>query len=112
MLEGLVQHDFAMTIGYVLDRLRTVNRAGEIVTYNGEGLDRASYAHVATRVEKLAHALRGPGVKDGDRVATLAWHHQRHSEAYLPIPAMRAVLARLNLLPGADHLAYIANHAE
>src|SRR3954465_14130629 len=112
MLEGLVQHDFAMTIGYVLDRLRTVNRAGEIVTYNGEGLDRASYDEVAKRVDKLAPALEGLGVKDGDRVATLAWNHQRHFEAYLAIPAMGAVLHTLNLRLHPDQLTYIANHAE
>src|SRR3954462_701444 len=112
MLEGLVQHDFAMTIGYVLDRLRTVNRAGEIVTYNGEGTDRASYGEVAARVDKLAHALQRLGVTDGDRVATLAWNHQRHFEAYLAIPAMGAVLHTLNLRLHPDQLTYIANHAE
>ena len=32
MLEGLVQQDFPLTIGYVVDRLRTVNSGGEIVS--------------------------------------------------------------------------------
>src|SRR3954453_24141926 len=97
MLEGLVQHDLAMTIGHVLDRLRTVNRAGEIVTYHGEGTDRASYGEVAARVDKLAHALQGLGVQPGDRVDPLALNHQGHFEAYLAIPAMGAVLHTLNL---------------
>src|SRR3954469_22338019 len=112
MIEGLVHHDFAMTIGYVPDRLRTVSPAAEIVTYNGEGTDRASCAEVAARVDKLAHALQGLGVQPGDRVATLAWNHQRHFEAYLAIPAMGAVLHTLNLRLHPDQLTYIANHAE
>src|SRR4051812_15674608 len=112
MLEGLVQHDFPMSIGYVLDRLRTVNRGGEIVTFTGEGNDRASYADVAARVDRLASALQGLGVEPGDRVAPLAWNHQRHFEAYLAIPAMGAVLHTLNLRLHPEQLTYIANHAE
>jgi fatty-acyl-CoA synthase len=112
MLEGLVQHDFPITLGYVLDRLRTVNHSGEIVTFNGEGTDRASYGDVARRVDRLARGLQNLGVKPGDRVATLAWNTQRHFECYLAIPAMGAVLHTLNLRLSPEHLTYIANHAE
>ena len=112
MLEGLVQHDFPMTLGYVLDRLRTVNHSGEIVTLTGDGTERASYADVADRVDRLARGLQGLGVRPGDRVATLAWNTQRHFECYLAIPAMGAVLHTLNLRLSPEHLTYIANHAE
>jgi fatty-acyl-CoA synthase len=112
MLEGLVQQDFPLTIGYLLDRLRTVNSSGEVVTFTGEGTERAGYGEVAGRVDRLARGLEGLGVKPGDRVATLAWNTQRHFEAYLAIPAMGAVLHTLNLRLFPDQLAYIANHAE
>src|SRR5205809_6666015 len=112
MLEGLVQQDFPLTIGYVVDRLRTVNGGGEIVSSTGEGTERARYDEVAARVDRLCAALRDLGVREGDRVATLAWNHQRHFECYLAIPAMGAVLHTLNLRFFPDQLAYIANHAE
>ncbi|TML98748.1 MAG: long-chain fatty acid--CoA ligase [Actinobacteria bacterium] len=112
MLEGLVQQDFPLTIGYVVDRLRTVNGGGEIVSSTGEGTERARYDEVAARVDRLCAALRDLGVREGDRVATLAWNHQRHFECYLAIPAMGAVLHTLNLRLFPDQLAYIANHAE
>src|SRR5436309_7275952 len=112
MLEGLVQQDFPLTIGYVVDRLRTVNGGGEIVSSTGEGTERARYDEVAARVDRLCAALRDLGVREGDRVATLGWNHQRHFECYLGIPAMGAVLHTLNLRLFPDQLAYIANHAE
>src|SRR5437764_13175431 len=112
MLEGLVQQDFPLTIGYVVDRLRTVNGGGEIVSSTGEGTERARYDEVAARVDRLCAALRDLGVREGDRVATLAWNSQRHFECYLAIPAMGAVLHTLNLRLSPEHLTYIANHAE
>ena len=52
------------------------------------------------------------GVQPGDRVATLAWNHQAHFEAYLAVPAMGAVLHTLNLRLFPEQLAWIINHAE
>ena len=111
MLEGLVQNDFPLTIGYVLRRLRTVNGRSEIVTLTDDGKPRASYAEMADRVDRLARALQGLGVQPEDRVGTFAWNTQRHMEAYLAIPAMGAVLHTLNIRLAADQVAWIANHA-
>ena len=112
MLEGLVQHDFPLTIGYMLERMRTVNGRSEIVTLTDDGIERATYAEVADRADRLARGLQRLGVRHGDRVGTFAWNTQRHMEAYMAIPAMGAVLHTLNLRLFADQLAYIANHAE
>src|SRR5690349_6894107 len=112
MLEGLVQNDFPLTIGYVLRRLRTVNGRSEIVTLTDDGKPSTSYAEMAERVDRLARALQGLGVQAEDRVGTFAWNTQRHMEAYLAIPSMGAVLHTLNLRLAADQVAWIANHAE
>jgi fatty-acyl-CoA synthase len=112
MLEGLVQNDFPLTLQHILDRMRRVYGASEVVTLTDDGPERASYAEVAGRVDRLAHALRGLGIGDGDRVATFAWNTQRHLEIYFAAPCMGAVLHTLNIRLFAEQLTYIANHAE
>ncbi|PYR34472.1 MAG: long-chain fatty acid--CoA ligase, partial [Acidobacteria bacterium] len=59
-----------------------------------------------------ATALERLGVRPGDRVATLAWNHGPHLEAYFGIPLSGAVLHTLNLRLHAEELAYIVGHAE
>src|SRR3954471_8871958 len=112
MLEGLVQNDFPLTLQHILGRMRSVYGESEVVTLTDDGPQRATYADVAKRVDKLAHALQGLGIGDGDRVATFAWNTQRHLEIYLAAPCMGAVLHTLNIRLFADQLTYIANHAE
>ena len=111
MLEGLVQHDFQMTLQHVLDRMRGMHGRSEVVTLTADGKTRATYAEVGARVDRLAHALKGLGIGDSDRVATLAWNSQQHLEAYLAIPCMGAVLHTLNLRLFEEQLEYIVNHA-
>ena len=53
MLEGLVQHDHPLTLQHVLNRMRTVHRESQIVTLTDEGTERATYAEVCARVDKL-----------------------------------------------------------
>jgi fatty-acyl-CoA synthase len=112
MLEGLVQHDHPLTLQHVLGRMRNIYGASEVVTLTADGPQRATYADVCTRVDRLANALRSLGVEEGDRVATFAWNSQRHLEVYLATPCIGAVLHTLNLRLFAEQLTYIANHAK
>ncbi len=112
MLEGLVQNDFPLTIQHVLERMRRMHAGAEVVTFTGEGTERASYAEVAGRVDRLCRVLEGLGIEEGDRVATLAWNSQRHLEVYLAAPSMGAVLHTLNPRLFTEQLSYIVNHAE
>lgn len=75
-------------------------------------LSRTSYGEILARAGRLALALKSLGVRPGDRVATLAWNHSRHLEAYYAIPAMGAILHTLNLRLHPDDISYIANHAD
>jgi fatty-acyl-CoA synthase len=90
----------------------SVHGGARIVTDDGTGATAATFAQVGERAERLAAALRRLGVQPGDRVATLAWNHQAHFEAYLAVPAMGAVLHTLNLRLFPEQLAWIINHAE
>jgi acyl-CoA synthetase (AMP-forming)/AMP-acid ligase II len=112
MLEGLMQHDYPLTLQLVLERMRRCFPESEVVTADGDGGQRASYGEVGDRVDRLCRALESLGVTSGDRVATFAWNSQHHLEAYLAVPAMGAVLHTINVRLFADQVAYVANHAE
>jgi acyl-CoA synthetase (AMP-forming)/AMP-acid ligase II len=111
MLEGLMQHDHPLTLRHVLDRMRGLNAASEVVTVGEDGVARATHGEVAERVDRLCRALASLGVGDGDRVATFAWNSQRHLECYMAAPCMGAVLHTLNIRLFAEQLTYIVNHA-
>ncbi|HVW33924.1 MAG TPA: long-chain-fatty-acid--CoA ligase, partial [Acidimicrobiia bacterium] len=90
-----------------------VHGGSRIVTADGSGRGAAAtFAEIGERAARLAGALRRMGVQPGDRVATLAWNHQAHFEAYLAVPGMGAVLHTLNLRLFPDQLSWIVNHAE
>src|SRR5437763_15628391 len=112
MLEGLVQHDFQLTLQHVLGRMRNVYGDSEVVTFTGDATERASFTDVVARIDRLCHALDSLGIEPGDRVATLAWNAQRHLEIYLGAPCKGAVLHTLNLRLFEDQLTYIVNHAK
>jgi fatty-acyl-CoA synthase len=112
VLEGLMQDDFPLTIQHVLQRMRTVNSGAEVVTFTGDGKTRATYGEMAERVDRLAAALQGLGIAEGDRVATFCWNSQAHLEAYVAIPCIGAVLHTLNIRLFPEQLEYIVNHAQ
>src|SRR2546423_8165906 len=112
MLEGLMQHDYPLTLQHLLGRMRRMFGEATVVTATEGGRERASYTEVADRIDRLCRGLESLGVKQGDRVATFAWNTQRHLEVYLGVPCMGAVLHTLNIRLFADQLAYVVNNAE
>jgi fatty-acyl-CoA synthase len=112
MLEGLMQHDHPLTLQHVLWRMRTMNAGRQVVTKTEDGVERISFGDLARRVDRLAHALTGLGVRPGDRIATFSWNTQRHLELYLAVPCLGAVLHTLNIRLFPEQLTYVANHAQ
>ena len=87
-MQGLMM-DFPLTIPYLLDRAAALYGRREIVSRRPDSsIHRYTYADLVGRSRKLAAALHGLGVKQGDRIATLAWNHYQHHEAYFGVPAM------------------------
>lgn len=113
-LEGLMQHDFPLSVHHVLDRMRTLNSGAEVVTLReADGArTRATYGEVADRVDRLAGALRAYGIEESDRVGTFAWNSQEHVELYMAVPCIGAVLHTLNIRLFPEQLAYIVDHAQ
>ena len=110
-MNGTMQ-DYPLTLTSLFRRGASIFGESEVVTFDGDGARRATFATVAERAERLAAALRRLGVRPGDRVGTLAWNNQEHQEAYLAVPCMGAVLHTLNLRLGLEQLAWVVNHAE
>ena len=111
-MDGLMM-DFPLTLTHVLERAGQMHREQEVVwRLPDESVHRTTWADLYRRIHKLANALRRLGVKPGDRVATLAWNHARHLEAYFAIPAMGGVLHTVNPRLHPSDLAFIVNHAD
>ena len=110
-MRGLMM-DYQLTLSAIIERAAGLYPAREIVSRNPDtSIARSSYGAVIGRARRLASALQTLGLQRGDRVATLAWNHARHLEAYYGIPSGGFVVHTLNLRLHADDLAYIATHA-
>ena len=110
-MNGLMM-DFQLTLPAILRRAETYFPHQEIVSrLPDRSFHRYTYADFARRSRQLAVALQQLGLERGDRVATLAWNHSVHHEAYFGIPCAGLVLHTLNLRLHPSDLAYIASHA-
>lgn len=110
-MKGLMM-DFPLTLPHLFERSRRLFPRKEIVSRTPTGLHRYTYAEFGERVHRLAHALAALGVREGDRVATLAWNSFRHLECYFAVPCVGAVLHTVNIRLAPDQLVFIINHAE
>ena len=110
-MKGLMQ-DYPLTVQHMLWRVERLFDKKEIVSKRDDRLHRYTYTDLARRTHQLANVLTRLGVKQGDRVATLAWNNYRHLELYYAIPCMGAVLHTLNLRLFPDQLEFTINDAE
>jgi fatty-acyl-CoA synthase len=111
MLRGLMM-DRPLLVSSVIDYGAEVYPDVEIVSQTIEGgLHRYGYRASRERIGRLANALKGLGVKPGDRVATLAWNGYRHFELYYAIAGIGAVCHTINPRLFPEQITYIANHA-
>src|SRR5262245_31809612 len=101
-----------LTMPILMDRGPTVAPDVEIVSKMRDKVHRYTYGDLGQRARQLANVLTKLGVKQGDRVATLAWNSYRHLEVYYAAPCMGAVLHTLNLRLSSEQLGYVINHAE
>jgi fatty-acyl-CoA synthase len=110
-MNGLMM-DYQLTLPTILRRAETYFPQQEIVSrLPDRSFHRYTYADFGRRSRQLAVALQELGLERGDRVATLAWNHHQHLEAYFGIPCAGLVLHTLNLRLHPNDLAYIASHA-
>ena len=110
-MQGLMM-DYQLNVPAILRRGDELYGNREIVSrLPDKSWHRYTYADFTTRAKRLAVALQGLGLDDGDRVGTLMWNHHEHLETYIGAPVGGFVTHTLNLRLHADDNTYIATHA-
>ena len=111
-MKGLIM-DRPLLISSLLDHAVIYHGGVEIVSRTIEGpIHRYTYRDCAARSKKLAKALAALGVKEGDRIGTLAWNTHRHVEIYYGVSGTGAICHTINPRLFPEQIAYIVNHAE
>jgi fatty-acyl-CoA synthase len=112
VMPGLMQ-DWSLTCTRILDHAARNHPGREIVSRSVEGpIHRTTYAEVHARSLRLAKRLQADGIREGDRVATLAWNTWRHMEVWYGLLGIGAVYHTVNPRLFPDQIAWIINHAE
>ena len=97
VMQGLMM-DYQLNVPAILRRGDELYGDREIVSrLPDKSWHRYGYADFASRAKRLAVALRGLGLEDGDRVGTLMWNHHEHLETYVGAPVGGFVTHTLNL---------------
>jgi 3-(methylthio)propionyl---CoA ligase len=105
--------DTPLLVSSLIEHAGTVHGDQELVTRTLEGpIHRCTWSDVRTRSKRLASALESAGVREGQRLATLAWNTHRHVEIYFAVSGMGAVCHTLNPRLHPTQLVYIINHAQ
>jgi fatty-acyl-CoA synthase len=110
MIRSLMQ-DVPLTLGLMRRRVASLHAAKTVTTGYAGTLETTGYERVLERSERLADGLQRLGVRQGDRVATLAWNSQHHLELYIAVPCMGAVLHTINARLPAQTIAALLDHA-
>jgi 3-(methylthio)propionyl---CoA ligase len=102
-----------LTIASIIRHADRWHGGTEVVSRRVEGdVHRTTYGEIHRRARQLAKALGRLGVKEGDRVATLAWNGYRHLEIYYAVSGSLAVCHTLNPRLFPEQIAWIVNDAE
>jgi fatty-acyl-CoA synthase len=109
---GLMQ-DWPLLVHKIIDHAALYHGDREVVSRTVEGpIVRTNYREIAKRSRRIAKALVKSGIKNGDRVGTLAWNSARHIETWYGITGMGGVYHTLNPRLHPEQVAWIMNHAE
>ncbi|WP_247502911.1 long-chain fatty acid--CoA ligase [Bradyrhizobium sp. 1] len=110
-MNGLMQNQ-PLLLSSLLQHAERFHGDTEIVSRMTEGpIHRETYGAAARRARKLAGVLRQFGVRQGDRVGSLAWNNHRHFEIEYAVTGMGAVWHAINPRLAPAQIRYIAGHA-
>ncbi|AOJ33913.1 3-(methylthio)propionyl-CoA ligase [Burkholderia metallica] len=102
-----------LLISSIIRRAARYSGGVEIVSRDSDGgIHRYTYRECELRARKLAQALEALGVRQGDRIGTLAWNSYRHLELYYAVPGAGAVCHTINPRLFPEQIVHIVNDAE
>ena len=111
-MRGLMM-DMPLLVSSLIEHADRNHGDVEIVSRSLEGpVHRSTYSQAHARAKRLAQALARLGVRQGERVATLAWNGYRHFELYYAVSGMGAVIHTINPRLFPEQLQFIVNDAE
>jgi len=112
MLQGLMMQ-MPLLISSLIEHADRHHPDVEIVSRRVEGdVHRTTYRGLHARARRMANALAGLGIAQGERVATLGWNGYRHMELYFAVSGSGSILHTINPRLHSEQIAWIVNHAE
>ena len=108
---GLMQNQNLLISGLLTHAARHHGSAPIISRTHENSIHRHTWADVERRARRLVRVLTKLGIKEGDRVGTLAWNGYRHLEVYYAVPGMGAICHTINPRLHPDDIGYIVGHA-
>jgi fatty-acyl-CoA synthase len=110
-MKGLMM-DTQLLISSIAQHAEKFHGDREIVSVTADNpRHRYTFREAIGRAKKLANALERLGVKQGDRVASLAWNDYRHLEIYYGVSGSGYVCHTINPRLFPEQIVFIINHA-
>lgn len=104
--------DWPLLIHKIIDHAALNHGRRPVITNSVEGgIRHSDWATIHHRAKQVAQACVATGIREADRVGTLAWNTDRHVELWYGVTGMGAVAHTLNPRLFPEQLVYIANHA-
>lgn len=111
-MQGLMQ-DWPLLCHKVIDHAATYHGSRQVISRSVEGpIHITNYRDVRTRSLQFAKRLEKDGMREGDRIATMAWNTWRHLECWYGIMGIGALYHTLNPRLFPQQIAWIMNDAE
>ncbi len=111
-MKGLMM-DTPLLISSIAQHAERFHGDREIVSVTADNpRHRYTFREAMGRARRLANALERLGVKQGDRVASLAWNDYRHLEIYYGVSGSGYVCHTINPRLFPEQIVFIINHAE
>ena len=109
---GLMQ-DWPLLCHRIIDHAALNHGERPVISRSLEGpLHTTNYTEIRARALRVAQRLERDGIRQGDRVATLAWNTWRHLESWYGILGIGAIYHTVNPRLFTDQIVWIVNHAE
>ncbi|NLG77360.1 MAG: long-chain fatty acid--CoA ligase, partial [Xanthomonadaceae bacterium] len=112
MIDGAMQ-SFPLTLDKLLEHAAKWHPQAQVISARERGrVDRIGYADLYERSRRISTVLEDLGIRQGERVATLAWNTQAHFEVWYAIMGMGAVCHTLNPRLTAAQLAAMVRQSQ
>lgn len=111
-MHGLMQ-DWPLLCHRIIQHAAREHGQRRVVTRSVEGpLHVTNYAQIHQRALRVSQKLMAEGIKQGDRIGTVAWSTARHMECWYGIAGIGAVYHPINPRLFTEQIVHIVNDAK